>query len=368
MAATILIRLAGTLALLAALVVPAAHSYAATLFGLVDTGELYESADGGVSWSIRSTLPVSDAIALAAGATSNDLFLVSERGAFYRSANAGMSWSAISTVTASDVSAFVATDIRFVLVTRSGTVYTSADQGDSWSAVGTITASDIVSVTFDASVYYALTATGTVYRSNDAGASWAAVGAVSISNAVDIVAFSGDLWVLTAAGDLAKSADAGATWTFVSTLSQLGMTTLIRGENELVSSTAGGEIAASAAGASWSWRGVINQLTVRSLATDIPAVTGIDRAGPRSLAFSAPWPNPARESFSFALDLDRDALVRVDLYDMAGRLVARPLPESRLNAGRTVRIWQQQLEPGIYHLRAREGDRERVRRIVLIGR
>jgi hypothetical protein len=152
-------------------------------------------------------------------------------------------------------------------------------------------------------------------------------------------------------------------------LSQVGMTTMIRGENELLSSTAGGEVAASAAGASWSWRGVINQLTVRSLATDIPTVTGIGPAGPRPLAFSNPWPNPAIESFSFALDLDEDARARVDLYDMAGRLVARPLPETRLNAGRTVRTWHsQRLEPGIYHLRARAGDRDRVRRIVWIGR
>ena len=183
------------------------------------------------------------------------------------------------------------------------------------------------------------------------------------------MAFNGSLWALTGAGDLAKSADSGVNWAFVSTLSQVGMTALIKGQNELLASTAAGEVAATPAGNSWTWRGVINQLTVRALATDIPVVTGVGPGPAPPLAFSTPWPNPASSSFSFALDLEADAIVKVEMYDMAGRLVARPIKGELFSAGRTVRSWRPEgLEPGVYHLRARVGDRERVRRVVWIGR
>ena len=60
-----------------------------TLFGLVNTGELYSSDTEGASWSVLSALPVSDAVGLAAGDASTELFLVSETGTFYRSDDAG---------------------------------------------------------------------------------------------------------------------------------------------------------------------------------------------------------------------------------------------------------------------------------------
>ena len=40
---------------------------ATTLFGLIDTGELDASGDTGDTWQVRSALPVSDAVGLAAG-------------------------------------------------------------------------------------------------------------------------------------------------------------------------------------------------------------------------------------------------------------------------------------------------------------
>lgn len=362
---------AGTIAVayLLSLAAAAPPAAAATLFGLLDTGELYESADAGATWSIRSTLPVSDAIALRAGATTNDLYLVSETGSFYSSSDAGMNWTAIAVVPTSDVVALVPASARLMMLTKSGSIYTSTDMGASWTGVGVIAASDVTSATLDGSTYYALTRTGGVYESNDDGVSWSAVGAISTSDAVDIVAFDGDLWVLTGAGDLAKSTDSGVSWTFVSTLSQVGMTTLIQGENELVASTGAGEVAATAAGDSWSWRGVINQRTVRALATDIPIVTGVGGGPAPSLAFSAPWPNPANATINFALDLEAGASVRVEMYDMAGRLVARPVDGEFFPGGRTLRTWRADgLEPGIYHLRARVGDRERVRRVAWLGR
>jgi photosystem II stability/assembly factor-like uncharacterized protein len=66
-------------------------AHATTLFGLVDTGELFASIDEGESWQIRATLAVHDAVALAAGATPSDLYLVTTSGVFYSSNAAGES-------------------------------------------------------------------------------------------------------------------------------------------------------------------------------------------------------------------------------------------------------------------------------------
>jgi hypothetical protein len=343
----------------------------ATLFGLLNTGEMYESADGGMTWGIRSALPVFDAIALAAGSTSSDLFLVSESGSFYRSSDGGMNWSGISSVPASDLTAFVPAPGLLMLLTRSGSVYGSVDEGMSWSGVGAISASDVVSAARAGNTYYALATTGSVYESIDGGASWSGVGTITTSDAEEIVVFDNRHWVMTGTGDLARSDDAGVSWAFVSTLSQVGTAALIDGEGELLASTAGGEVAATGDGIVWEWRGVINQLTVRALATDIPSLTEVDPEGamPRTLSLSAPWPNPATHLVRIALDLRSIATVSLDVFDGAGRLLDRPVPGEVLPAGRSVRTWEPRgLTPGVYQLRACVGDEEQVRQVVWLGR
>ena len=97
-----------------------APAHAATLFGLVNTGEIYASANGGATWTGRAVLPVRDAIALVAGVTSNDLLLATESGSVYRSTDAGTSWIAVGAVPANDVTALVASNGRSLLVARSG--------------------------------------------------------------------------------------------------------------------------------------------------------------------------------------------------------------------------------------------------------
>ena len=71
-------RILAALALMAAIAAEPAAS--ATLLGLVDTGELYSSVNGGVTWTPLATLPVRDAVALAARLTSTDLFMASASG------------------------------------------------------------------------------------------------------------------------------------------------------------------------------------------------------------------------------------------------------------------------------------------------
>lgn len=358
-------RLLRTCTMLLGGLLAAGVAHGATLFGLLDTGELYASSDGGASWAIRSTLPARDAVALAAGATSAELFLACESGSFYRSADAGVSWSAVSAVPVSDVTAMVSSPARLVLFTSSGSVFASSDEGSTFAAVGAIAAPDVVGAARAGGSYFALTRSGTALRSDDDGATWNTVGALASAEAVGLVVLHGTLYALTASGDVGRSLDSGESWSFVGTLSQTGMTALVASPDELLASTAAGEVAASSSGVGWAWRGSVGQLRLRALATDVPATTGVGFEGRSGFELGRPSPNPARKSVMLAMDLPVAARVSVALYDVSGRLVAEPLADEVLPAGHTVRRWSPDaLESGLYWLRLSFPGGQRVRSLV----
>ena len=108
-----------------------------TLFGLIDTGEIYASSDVGRTWSIRSTLRVRDAVAITALSSPQDLLLATRSGSIFRSSDAGVDWNQVGAVLASDVSA-MAIDSHgpVLLLTASGTVHRSTNQGGSFVIIG----------------------------------------------------------------------------------------------------------------------------------------------------------------------------------------------------------------------------------------
>ena len=347
-------------AALAVLAHAARPAGAATWFGLVDTGELFASTNQGPSWTIRSTLPVRDAVALAAGATSAELYLVSRSGGVYRSTDAGFDWVAVGAIAASDAVALaIPTDLSLVVLTRAGAVYRSIDQGTSFTAIADLTGSDHVSLSPAAQGrLYALTASGTVSESVDGGSSWTAKGAVAVSDAVQLRAIGSILYVVSAAGDVHRSSDAAVTWVGVGTLSQVGITGLARDLGTLIASTGAGEVAASTDGAGWTWRGAINQLTVSALAVDSPATTSVEPpTGGLASDLVTPWPNPARagEALSIAFHLPLAETVEVALYDLAGRRMGFR-PAERLPGGARVLTWNPRLsKPGLYFVALRFG-------------
>ena len=335
-----------TAVLLAAGLTPLAPAplHAATLFGLVDTGELFASSDQGANWTVRATLPLRDAVGLGAGATASDLFLASRSGVVYRSSDAGYGWSAVGAVSASDVVDLqLRTNLSLVLLTASGTIYRSTDNGANFTAVTALTGSEFVSLGLAAQDrLYVLTRTGDVAESVDGGTNWTFVGTLPVSDAVRLRAIGNSLYVVTGTGDIYRSTDRGVSWSAIGTLSQVGMTAMTRGLGTLIVSTAGGEVATSADGAAWTWQGAINQLTVMALGVDLPATTS---AEPRSvgvgLQLAPPAPNPliAGEMVTLSLVLPAREIVAVELYDPVGRRVASRAPEA-LAAGPVTLRWQ----------------------------
>ncbi len=337
----------------------AGTSSATTLFGLVNTGELYASSDTATTWTIRSVLPVRDAVALAAGQTSSQLFLATHSGSLYRSTDAGLNWTGVAALTASDVAAMALRSnatVDAILLTESGSVYTVT--GPSYAtatSTGVITASDCVSLAFNgAGTLFALTRTGDVYSSANAGATWTAVGVITTSEARAIRTFGTSLFVITQSGDVYKSTNAGATWTGIGTLSHVGMTGFTVFGPYLIAGLQEGEAWTSPDGATWRFRGSINQVFVQALATDTPAVTGIgEGAGGGALAFAAPRIG-GDASTVFTFTLPRNASVTLSAFDVRGRLVARRDTESRA-AGENAVSWSPDVAPGVYRVRLDAG-------------
>jgi photosystem II stability/assembly factor-like uncharacterized protein len=314
----------------------------ATLFGLVDTGELYASVDNGAAWSVHATLAVHDAVGLAAGTSSSDLYLATRSGSIYRSTDGGTAWSAVGAVTASDVAAFtILPSGALVVLTATGALHRSINQGASFDAQASLTGSDWVSLLRGPlGRLYALTRTGQVAESADGGATWTTRSALPVSNAVSIQRLGATLYVMVETGEFHRSLDYGTTWTPVAALTSSSLRALAERDGMLVAATREGEVARSSNGTTWSWVGAINQLSVVALGTDTPLATGVDPelASPR-FAVRAPYPNPAAgEAGTFAFTLDRPAEVTLELYDVRGRLVASRV-SAALGPGPHALIW-----------------------------
>lgn len=111
------------------------------------------------------------------------------------------------------------------------------------------------------------------------------------------------------------------------------------------------------------WSGVSN-LVYRSMqTTDVGS-------GSLEPAFSAPWPNPARQTTRCAYALPAGAPVQVDAFDVAGRHV-RTVVNGWRDAGRGEVEWDlrddsgRPVHGGVYLLRARLGGAVWTRRLVV---
>lgn len=329
----------------------------ATVFALLDTGELFASTDQGTSWTVRAALPVRDAVALVAGATTSRLYLASRSGSIHRSEDAGLGWTAVGTVAAPDVVDLLVRADRSVLVlTATGGVHRSTDEGAGFTPLASLAGADFTSLTqtLPDQALHALTRSGDLFTSTDGGSSWSPSGAITVSDAVALRGVGSALHAITGAGDSYRSVDAGATWSAIGTLSQVGARALARDGAALLVALGTGEVARSPDGASWTWQGTIDQLTVTALGVDTPATAGVGpAAGPGTVAMSAPRPNPARgeAGFTVAFRLPAADGIALHLHDLAGRRVASRAWE-RFPAGDHALLWAPRPRAtGLYLLR-----------------
>jgi len=96
-------------------------------------------------------------------------------------------------------------------------------------------------------------------------------------------------------------------------------------------------------------------------------ITGVPVTPTQGLSFVGALPNPAWSDVNLVLDLDHEVAVRVSVYDVQGREVARPVVNERLS-GHVTRTWRPQTLPsGIYYVSTKLGSKEQVRKLVWLG-
>lgn len=311
--------------LVAALLSALPGTAGAHVFGLVDTGELYRSTNGGVTWAGHATLAVRDAVGVAASATVNDLTIVTRTGSVYRSTNGGATWAAVGTITASDIVSFtILPNASILALTETGTLYRSTNGGVSFSGFAALTGSNWVSLTRGPQGrLFAVTRTGEIFRSTDQGATWIPIAALTVSNAVSIQRTGLNLFVLTETGEVYRGGETGS-WLPVGAITASNMSALVSSGSTILAAARSGEVYQSTTGASWTPVGAVNQLNVVSIGSDQPLATGVEveETAPRAVV-GAPYPNPSsRGAGTFPVLLDRPGRVTLELYDVHGRLLA----------------------------------------------
>jgi hypothetical protein len=109
-----------------------------------------------------------------------------------------------------------------------------------------------------------------------------------------------------------------------------------------------------------------NDQTVHELVVQVAPVVGVPEPSLR-LSFQA-RPNPAAARVELSLVVPHEDEVEVSVFDINGRLVSRPYPRARVDAGPLVWNWEPKSMPsGVYFVRARVGKVEIDRRIVWLG-
>jgi hypothetical protein len=97
----------------------------------------------------------------------------------------------------------------------------------------------------------------------------------------------------------------------------------------------------------------------------VPALDSGEPSLPRVTALLPNYPNPFRGSTNLRFDLAQKAPVTIEVFDVQGRLVKRPMSGRMLSAGRhVVALSGLPRGPGLYFYRFRAGDYEKTSRLI----
>jgi len=182
------------------------------------------------------------------------------------------------------------------------------------------------------------------------------VGSVTASNAVSIRRLVASLYVLTETGEVYRSVNYGRAWIPVGAITASNMTVIVDAGSSLLAAAGTGEVYASSTGTTWSAVGAINQMKVVSLGSDTPLATGVETEDVTPLfVLRAPYPNPTTRSSgsTFTFETSTADRLRLEMYDIRGRLVAERSLDAFEFAGGHAISWQPiGLASGTYLVRA----------------
>lgn len=277
-------------------------------------GSIWNSDDLGVNWELQSSGVVThlhDGI----GGTFGDGFVVGDGGLILKTTDGGATWSPLPSGTTEDLFAvqFIAgSDVE--VAGADGVILTTADAGLTWMprASGTSTTLRGLSTSGQTSNWHlAVGDDGVALRTTDNGETWC-------------------------------SMDVGVTTNFYTASMATNDIYVAAGEN-----------------------GVMMRTEAGSSDTCI-VVASEPETPPVGYALSAIWPNPARSEATLSFRVDEPQQVRVEVFDMRGRLVAEAfVGVATPGIVIPVRLDVSSFVPGAYVVRVRGGFFEESRRMIV---
>ncbi|MCK4456956.1 MAG: lamin tail domain-containing protein, partial [Thermoplasmata archaeon] len=187
------------------------------VFVLEVTGEVYESTDGGKSFSYQGDASA-DFVAICINRSNDDLYAFVKNGSVYRSTDKGQNWvwrgDAFTGAPAGIDMTIDSNDYIYLLQTD-GDIYQSTDGGATFNTKGDVGASTVgIEANYSNDDLYVVVTGGDVAYSSDGGDTWTTRGDASPNNDVVDIAIdsNGYLYVLEGSGEVYRSTDYGDTF------------------------------------------------------------------------------------------------------------------------------------------------------------
>ena len=185
----------------------------AKLVAVVNGGQIYTSADSGVTWTPRDAARTWSSVASSADGTK--LVAVVSNGQIYTSTNSGVSWAPRDVARNWISVASSADGTKLVAAVLNGQLYTSTNSGVTWTPRDSIRAWTAVASSADGSKLVAAVYFGGIHTSTDSGVTWTPranneywSALASSADGTKLVAVIG----LGIPGAIHTSTDSGATW------------------------------------------------------------------------------------------------------------------------------------------------------------
>jgi tetratricopeptide (TPR) repeat protein/photosystem II stability/assembly factor-like uncharacterized protein len=196
------------------------------IFVIEDTGEVYESTDGGKTFSNPGDAGA-NIVAICANKSNTDIYAFEDNGGVYLSTDKGQNWNLRGDAfsgAATGIDMTIDNNDVIYLIRSTGVAYSSTDGGATFTTradAGNQIAG--IEANYSNNDLYVVTAAGAVFFSSDSGDTWSSRGDASSGNDVEDIAINtaGYIYVLEGTGEVYRSMDYGNTFSQLSDIGDL---------------------------------------------------------------------------------------------------------------------------------------------------
>jgi len=307
-------------------------SAANTGFVVGDSGKIYKTTDNGLSWNTQSSSTTVNLYSVSFP-SMNTGYSVGGSGIVLRTSNGGTSWNNQFTF-GNDLYEIKMKDINTGFIVgsvNSEVVLSTANGGANWLPLVNVSGSSLKSITIiGISTIIAVGVNGRIRRTSNYGINWT-FPASGTSQQLNSIVFLGQItgYIAGNFGTILKSTDEGMNWTAQSS----GTGFNLRGIS-LINKDTG-------------WAVGQNGIVMR---TGIPV--GINKSSvsqPTKFTLYQNYPNPFNSSTKLKFDLNENGLVKINIYDVLGRIVQELVNETLMPGSYEVLFDANKFSSGIYY-------------------